>query len=252
MEEAAYIDAASLTVYDVPPGWAVVLDERLAVGGAPASGRPIFYRRANEPHRVTDARGEDVTALATEKDHRAPPPGELDHRFIGLLAEEQVLTLEFRAPLEGQGAVLVADGWIEYPYSQTAFAAWQAGLRYRPVTLDARAGGVWHTVAEEFGYPAGMPRTMALPVPDLPEGTDALRLSSNMEIYWDRLRVVWEEPAGPAPIVLRPANARIARSGFAHRTTGPQRLPHYDYAVRPPYWDAKDAKRELHRFRRCH
>lgn len=239
MEEAAYVDAASLTIYDLPPGWQVVLDERLAVGGAPATGRPIFFRRVATPIRITDAQGDDVTALATAKDHRAPPPGELDHRFIGLLADEQVLTLEFAAPINSEGAVLIADGWIEYPYSQTSFAAWQAGLRYRPVTLEARAGGAWRTVAPEFGYPAGMPRTMALPLPDLPAGTDALRLSSNMEIYWDRLRVGFEEPLDVTTTVLQPLTARIARSGFARRTTGPQRLPHYNYGNRPPYWDAK-------------
>ena len=60
-----------------------------------------------------------------------------------------------------------------------------------------------------------------------------------MEIYWDRLRVAWQEPFDPDAIVLTPATARIARSGFAHRSTGPQRLPHYDYARRAPYWDAK-------------
>ena len=239
MEEAAYVDAASLTVYDLPPGWDVVLDERLAVGGAPATGRPIFFRRVANPIRVTNAQGDDVTALAVDEDRRAPSPGELDHRFIGLLADEQVLTLEFAAPIDLEGAVLIADGWIEYPYSQTSFAAWQAGLRYRPATLEARAEGTWHTVAREFGYPAGMPRTMALPLPDLPSGTDALRLSSNMEIYWDRLRVGFEEPLVATTAVLQPATARIARSGFARRTTGPQRLPHYDYADRPPYWDAK-------------
>jgi len=31
----------------------------------------------------------------------------------------------------------------------------------------------------------------------------------------------------------------VARTGFAKRTTGPQRLPHYDYSDRSPYWDAK-------------
>ncbi|MYK44777.1 MAG: hypothetical protein F4029_00950 [Gammaproteobacteria bacterium] len=239
MEEAAYLDAAALTVYDLPPGWHMVLDERLAVAGAPATGRPIFFRRAASPSRVTDAQGDDVTTLAIDKDQRAPPPGELDHRFIGLLAAEQVLTLEFPMPLPREGAVLIADAWIEYPYSQTSFAAWQAGLRYRPVTLEARANGSWHTVAREFGYPAGMPRTMALPLPDLPNGTDALRLSSNMEIYWDRLRVAFEEPLDANTAVLTPVVARIARSGFARRSTAGQRLPHYDYADRPPYWDAK-------------
>ena len=241
MEENAYLDAARLTVYDLPPGWDIVLDERLAVGGAPATGRHITFRRAMTPVSVTTVDGIDVTELATSKDHRAPPPGELDPRFIGLLERDQELTLEFASPLDSEGVVLVADGWIEYPYSQTVFAAWQAGLRYRPATLEARTGdGKWTTLVEEFGYPAGMPRTMALPLPELPPGTDALRLKSNMQIYWDRLRVVWEEPLeNVVTATLHPVTARVARTGFAKRTTGPQRLPYYDYAKRSPYWDAK-------------
>ena len=241
MEENAYLDSARLTVYDLPRGWDIVLDERLAVGGAAATGRHIAFRRAVAPVSVTTAGGSDVTELATAKDRRAPPPGELDPRFIGLLEHDQELTLEFPRPLDPEGAVLVADGWIEYPYSQTVFAAWQAGVRYRPATLEARSGdGEWVTLAEEFGYPAGMPRTMALPLPKLPPGTDALRLKSNMEIYWDRLRVVWEEPLdNVVKATLDPVTARVARTGFAKRTTGPQRLPHYDYARRSPYWDAK-------------
>lgn len=240
MEENAYLDAARLTVYDLPPQWSMALDERLSVGGAPATGRPIFYRRSQSPASVTAADGTDVTALATQNDRRAPPPGALDKRFIGMLAEDQVLTLTFEPPLAAEGAVLLADGWIEYPYSQTVFAAWQAGLRYQPVTLAAytRDGG-WQVVAAEFGYPAGMPRTMALPLDNLPPGTDALRLSSNMEIYWDGLRVVWEEPLSVAPTTLAPVAARVARTGFAKRTTGRQRLPHYDYDDRSTFWDAK-------------
>jgi len=119
-----------------------------------------------------------------------------------------------------------------------------AGLSYQPPTLEARdADGTWHAVAPAFGYPAGMPRKMALPLPPLPQGTNALRLSSNMEIYWDKLQVVREEvPPGLAPVVLTPVEARVARSGFALRTTGPQRLPHYDYGRRATYWDAKLAR----------
>ena len=241
MEENAYLDSAQLTVYDLPPGWDIVLDERLAVGGAPATGRHITFRRAVTPVSVTTADGIDVTELAIARDRRAPPPGELDPRFIGLLERDQELTLEFARPLDPERAVLVADGWIEYPYSQTVFAAWQAGLRYRPATLEARTGdGEWRILAEEFGYPAGMPRTMALPLPKLPPGTDALRLKSNMEIYWDRFRVAWEEHLEDAvTATLDPMTARVARTGFAKRTTGPQRLPHYDYGQRSPYWDAK-------------
>jgi hypothetical protein len=241
MEENAYLDSARIHVYDLPRAWSVVLDERMGIAGPPVTGRAITYRRARDPVRATTATGVDVTALVLTADHVAPPPGEIDKRFIGLLEEEQILTLEFDLPLTGDGAVLVADGWIEYPYSQTVFAAWQAGLRYQAPTLQARdTEGRWHDVAVEFGYPAGMPRKMALPLPELPAGTSALRLSTNMEVYWDRLQIVWEEPLDQAtPTTLLPVEARVARTGFAKRTTLSQRLPHYDYANRAPYWDAK-------------
>ena len=243
MEESAYLDAARLTLYDLPEGWSMVLDERLATGAAPATGRPIFFRRAQLPASVVAANGADVTALATALDRQAPPLDARDPRFIGLLAADQVLTLSFATPLPTEGAVLVADGWIEFPYSQTSFAAWQAGLRYRPPTLEALdADGLWQPVAVEFGYPAGMPRTIALPLPPLPAGAHTLRLSSNMEIYWDRLRVVAEEPLDATEITLTPTLARVARTGFAKRTTGPQRLPHYDYDDRATFWDAKVAR----------
>ena len=241
MEENAYLDAVRLRVFDLPSDWSMVLDERMATADPPVTSRPIAYRRSHTPTGATNANGEDVLTLIAERDLQAPSPGKADHRFIGLLHKDQVLTLEFESPIEDQGAVLVADGWVEYPYSQTVFAAWQAGLRYQPASLEARGrDGKWRMVVAKFGYPAGMPRTMALPLPDLPAGTDALRLSSNMEIYWDRLRVVIEEPLPIAtPAAQRPLAARVGRTGFARRTTGPQRVPHYAYEARAPYWDAK-------------
>ena len=244
MEENAYLDAAELDIWDLPPSWSMALDERLAASAPAATGRPIFYRRTAVPIKVTTADGRDVTALATRPDHAAVPPGRLDPRFIGRLAADQTLTLEFATPLDAPGAVLLADGWVEYPYSQTAFAAWQAGADYRAPTLEARAAnGDWRELAAQFGYPAGMPRQIALALPPLPAGTRALRLSTNMEIYWDAIAVAFEEPlpggaARPAPLLA----ARVARRGFAARTTGPQRLPHYDYAERSQSWDAKLAR----------
>jgi Flp pilus assembly protein TadD len=241
MEENAYLDAARIHVYDLPEGWSMVLDERMGILGPEVSGRAITYRRSIDPVLAVTADGKDVTAFVLAKDQAAPPPGPIDKRFIGLLADDQVLTLEFDQPLSRAGSVLVADGWIEYPYSQTIFAAWQAGLRFRAPTLEVRDGeGSWHTIAVEFGYPAGMPRKMALPLPDLPQGTDAIRLTSNMEIYWDRIQLVSEEPLDKAlNTTLLPVVASVARTGFAKRSTGDQRLPHYDYANRSAYWDTK-------------
>jgi Flp pilus assembly protein TadD len=243
MEEVAYLDGARLLAYDLPPGWKMVLDERMATGGVAPTGRPVFYRRSEQPQQAVNERDEDVTSALLHSDGRAAPVGGIDRRFIGRLDHEHVLTLSFAQPLDAQAGevVLAAEGWVEYPYSQTMFAAWQAGASYDPPTLEARgAEGVWHTLLTHFGYPAGMPRRMSVPLRDLPEGTTTLRLRSNMEIYWDRIEVVYEESPGDMRRQVLPLRlARLARTGFVARTTAAQRRPHYDYARRTPFLDTR-------------
>ena len=152
-----------------------------------------------------------------------------------------MLTLEFDTALDSGRPVLVIDGWVEYPYSQTMFAAWQARADWRAPTLEARGDdGRWQVVLQEFGYPAGMPRRMSVPLAGLPAGTRALRLRTNQEIYWDRVAVVQAaEPSRLQRTELPLRLARVAESGFARRSTGPQRQPHYDYAQRSPLWDTR-------------
>jgi hypothetical protein len=242
MEEITYLDRAALTVYDLPPGWQMALDERKAIAGPAPTGAPIFFREERRPTRVLNDRGDDVTPETAEADRVAAPPGVVDPRFIGRTASHHV-TLEFDAPIErGPGApVLMIDGWVEYPYAQTVFAAWQANAPYTAPTLEARdRAGRWHVVAREFGYPAGMPRRMTLPMPALPHDTVALRLTTTQEIYWDRLAVIYGEAA--PDVVARPAPlaaATLRASGFALRSTGPQRTPHYDYDQRAPLLDTR-------------
>lgn len=242
MEENAYLDALRLHVYDLPPGWSIVPDERMATAPPAVTGRSIFYRSERLPSRAMVG-GRDVTDLVVEADHRAVRQGEHDTRFIGLLREPEPLTLYFDRPVNPAGTlpVLVADGWVEYPYSSVVFAAWQAGEAYLPPTLHAQtADGVWHEVYPQFGYPAGMPRRMALPLADLPARTVALRLDGNLEIYWDRLAIVYEEsPSGHRHEVVAPDLARVEKTGFARRSTFEQRRPFYDYSVRSPFWDTR-------------
>jgi Tfp pilus assembly protein PilF len=249
MEEVAYLDAARLHVHDLPPGWSLALDERMHTGGGPApTGAPLFYRDATlkTPARVSNERGDDVTAALASVDFEAAPVGERDRRFLGRLADEHVLTLAFDEVINPAGArpILIVDGWVEYPYSQTVFAAWQAGADYSAPTLEAYADGRWRLVFERFGYPAGMPREMTLPLDALPAGTTALRLRTNLEIYFDRIVVAAAEaaPEGAAAQVLTVDRARLASTGFARRETLAQRRPFYDYSDRRPFWDTKAPK----------
>lgn len=248
MEEVCYLDALRLVAYDLPSGWQMTLDERFAEQGPAPTGRPLFHRREWLPTAATNDRGEDVLRRVTTADRVAAEPGRRDERFLGR-TQEHTLTLRFAEPLEQLSGdiVLVLDGWIEYPYSQTMFAAWQAGAEYQSATLEARGDGAkpdspWQTVLARFGYPAGMPRQMALPIPrdKLPPGTRELRLRTNVEVYWDRAAVIGAEPC-PAAVrhVLPCSRTELAEVGFARRTTGPQRTPHYDYQRRSPFWDTR-------------
>jgi len=242
MEEAAYIDALHLAAYDLPAGWEMALDERMQIGNPKVTGQSFYYRRSVLPERAVNERGEDVTSALLHADQKAADPGKVDVRFIGRLANEHVLTLTFKETLDsGSGKILlVADGWIEYPYSQTMFGAWQAKADYRAPTLEAQgADGKWRVLLKEFGYPAGMPRTMAVPLPRLPKGTRVLRLRTNQQIYWDRIAIAWAEDAPVVKRLLPLAAARVEEIGFPRRSTGPQHQPGYDYAQRAPLWDTR-------------
>ncbi len=242
MEEVAYLDAARLIVYDLPPGWQMVLDERKAISPPEATGEARFFRTERLPIQAVDDASGDVTTAIVAADGVAAPPGALDRRFIGLTATHS-LTLRFDLPLDGgRGTpLLVADGWIEYPYAQTLFAAWQAGVAYEAPTIEARDGvGPWHLLLKEFGYPAGMARRMSVPLGVLPRGTRELRLRTNHEVYWDRLAVAYAEASPLASREALPLEvARVARTGFAVRSLQGNRRPVYDYERRVPLWDAR-------------
>lgn len=246
MEENTYLDTMWLDRYDLPDGWEIVVDERLGTAAPEVTGDTLFFRQAVSPARAHDASGSDVLADIARHDNKAMPVGVIDRRFIGLLKEPNSLTLEFDEPIDAMAdnpdavPVLVAESWVELPYSQTHFAAWQAGRAFRSVSLEARvADGNWQSVYPEFGIPGGMPRVMSLPLRDLPAGTVALRLSWNREIYWDRLRLAFAEapPADMRHERRQPQLARVAKTGFSTRTTHEQRRPEYNYDNRKPFRD---------------
>ena len=172
MEENAYLDTARLAVYDLPPGWQMVLDERMGISGPEPSGEARFYQYEQMPVGAVNDRGEQVLDIVLTSDGKAAPVGALDKRFIGRLQDEHILTLDFSQSLDRHegSPMLVIDGWVEYPYSQTIFAAWQAGAAYEAPTwrpLPLANGMMLH---EQFGYPAGMPRRMSVPLTGLPPG----------------------------------------------------------------------------------
>lgn len=234
MEESCMLDRVRLRAVDIPEGWDIAPDERLAISGTPPTGELVAWRESWLP------RENPVLAHA---DLAAQEPGAVDPRFIGRLAGEQVIEVEFGTAIDAiSDPWLVIDGWVEYPYCQTMFGAWQAGAKYRAPNLEARAAdGSWKEVVSEWGYPAGMPRRMALPIPKaaLPPGTTALRMRTTMEVYFDSVRLVARESLPAQPVECMLSRATLASVGFAKRTTGLQKQPFYDRTQRTPLWDCR-------------
>ncbi|MSR41175.1 MAG: hypothetical protein EXS10_04650 [Phycisphaerales bacterium] len=234
MEESCMLDALTLEAIDLPNGWEIAPDERLGIFGAPPTGEIVAWKTewlpTSEPAlRLRDGVAKELPAH--------------DRRFIGRLASEYTVDLAFEADItQLQDPWLIIDGWVEYPYCQTMFAAWQAGAKFRAPSLEARAAdGTWKELVSEWGYPAGMPRRMALPIArlELPEGCRQLRMRTNMEIYFDAIRLIEREALPNARVSLPLASASLTSVGFAKRTTSAQARPFYDHAQPLPLWDCR-------------
>jgi hypothetical protein len=91
-------------------------------------------------------------------------------------------------------------GEIEYYSATSMYAADQAGLRpFAPyvealvASASSTKGGAedkWVRVVDDMGFPAGGARTMTADLTGkLPLGTRRIRLTTNLQIYWDNILI---------------------------------------------------------------
>ena len=207
IEEAVYFDEAKLIAVDHPAGTQVYPNEMMAVDAQPPPFELFCFKDIIEPVRAVDHRGVDVTKEISAIDRRYAGASDLDGRFVGF-AKDHFVELDFADCLAGVSPqsrlVLFLYGWVEYPYSATNFAASQAGLGLHPPSIHVLRDGVWAELFHEIGYPGGIQHMMTLEVTGkvLP-GDQRIRISSNMELYWDHIFI--------APILdflLAPASGR--------------------------------------------
>ena len=212
IEETVYFDEAKLIAVDHPAGTQVYPNEMMAVSAPPPTFELFCFKDIIEPMRAIDHRGIDVTKEISAIDRRYAGATDLDPRFVGF-AKDHFVELDFgnclselspQSPRLDRGLVLFLYGWVEYPYSATNFAASQADLCMHPPSIHVLRDGVWVELFHEVGYPAGVQHMMTLDVTGKVLPSDQrIRISSNMELYWDRIFI--------APILdflLAPATGR--------------------------------------------
>jgi Tfp pilus assembly protein PilF len=189
MEEANYIDQLRMVAVDHPAGTGVYPDERFLDSPPFASGRPVSTSQPHPPLTAWDSHGNDVLQSVNRVDHQYV------HDFANLqyagFAEMHSLTLDVGEWTTAHPLRLFLTGFIEYFTATSMYAAWQAGIKpVSPYLETEMPDGSWMRVIDDMGFPAGLPRTIVVDLSGkLPGGTRRIRISTNLQIYWDKVLV---------------------------------------------------------------
>jgi len=202
LEEAVYLDQVRLLAVDHPANLDVYPNEYFASNPPYPEFKVVVSHDAKPPSGAWDEHGHNVL------------PDLLAHRFFGDFdltqfagfAKTHTLTLDLGEPYNGGPLWLLAHGEIEYFTANSMYAAAQSKLEPMAPYVEAQsADGSWKRVMDDMGFPAGGPRTMTADLTGkLPEGTQKIRITTNLQIYWDNILIdrtpqpAWHEIPRPA------------------------------------------------------
>src|SRR5271157_4125134 len=212
MEEVNYIDQLRMVAEDHPADVDVYPDERFLDSPPFAGGKTVATSALHVPAGAWDDHGRDVLRLLSARDHQYV------RDFTNLpyagFANTHTLTLDLGMWTPQNPLRLFLSGFIEYFSATSMYAAWQAGLQPISPYIEAEMpDGTWKRVVDEMGFPAGLPRTITVDLTGkLPAGAEKIRITTNLQIYWDQVLV----DNGPA----RENEVRVTELPLATATLG--------------------------------
>jgi tetratricopeptide (TPR) repeat protein len=196
LEEAVYLDQVRLMAVDHPADTEVYPNEYFASNPPYPEFKVVVSRDAKPPVGAWDEHGHDVL------------PDLLAHRYFGDFALTQFLgfakphslTLDLGEAYRGGPLWLLLHGEVEYFSANSMYAASQAGVQaISPYVEALGADGKWKRVVDDMGFPAGGPRTMTADLTGkLPVGTRKIRITTNLQVYWDSILIDRTVQVAPA------------------------------------------------------
>ena len=218
--EVTYLDRALLRVVDHPADTEVEPEERFCLPPFPRSQLHVL-RDLEACPSVVDQDGRDWSSeLATLDQVHAVPFQSLGEALSGIVTDH-FLDLELPFSVRHAPRVrLVLGGWLEWMDATVNLAVDRhPDLALELPTLWVPEGHGWRAIEPPLGFPAGIDKTMVVDVgPWLVREDPRLRLTTNMQIYWDRIAVCTDPGVDRVrEIVLEPSGAELFYHGFCAR-----------------------------------
>ncbi len=239
LSEVSYLDQIKLYAVDHPAGVEIFTNEKFKSPPYPED-RLYGVKRRIYPAAARDGEGRDVLPALVARDRVYPdrfPRTELG------VAKTHTLELDFGSAAPGGHAVLLLNGWVDWPDGSTFRAASQEfkGGLVMPYLQMQDTSGRWVTVNEDMGMPAGKPKTIAVEL-RFPSPSRKLRIVTSLCVYWDEIFL--SEDAG-APEAeqreVRLVSANLHFRGFSGARIHPQRKQPdtflYDSITAVSFWN---------------
>ena len=219
LEEAVYLDQVRLMAVDHRSDVDVYPNEYFASNPPYPSFKVVVSHNAQPPAGAWDDHGQDVL------------PDLLAHRYFGDFALTQfagfakphTLTLDLGEAYGGGPLWLLLHGEVEYFTANSMYAASQAGLEAMSPYVEALLpngkddNGQWKRVIDDMGFPAGGPRTMTADLTGkLPPGTRKIRITTNLQVYWDSILINRAEQVAQPSRRHAGANVRLTNIPLVH------------------------------------
>ncbi len=221
MEELDYLDRVRLLAIDHPAGTEVYPNARFASNPPFPEFKVIASLGAHPPLGAWDDRGHDVLPLLLKRDGKyvTDLPNAPYQGFTGM----HTLKLDLGPWDASRPLRLLMDGFTDYFSANSLYAAWQAGIQPVAPYVEAEdSSGKWVRVVDDMGFPAGLARTMVADLTGkLPPGTRFIRITTNLRVYWDRIRIDNSAPNLPFRITEAPlATANLRFRGYPRVVEG--------------------------------
>jgi len=239
LSEVSYLDQIQLYAVDHRAGTEIFTNDKFKSPPYPEF-RLFSVERRIYPKTARDDHGADVLPQLMKKDQRYP---ETFRRSETGVADLHSLDLDFGSVAPSGKAILLLNGWLDWPDGSTFRRASQeseAGL-IMPYLQVQDAAGAWKTVNPDMGMPAGKPKTIVVPIEFL-SASRKVRIVTNLCVYWDEIFLSeGASDAGVKPILIPSDSADLHFRGFSETRIHPQRKQpdtfFYDHVTPASFWN---------------